>query len=72
MNKKKDSVYKTKLISMFKFLVIILLVWVIFHLNNERVFVDGADKSSEDSNVLRGAHFKVLAFHVNIKYSYNN
>ena len=57
---------------MFKFLVIISLVSVVFNLNNERVFVDGADKSSEGNNVLRGAHFKVLAFQVNIEYIVKN
>ena len=47
-----------------KFLVTILLISVVFHLNNGRIFVKGAGKSSVD--VLRGAHFNVHAFQVNI------
>ena len=50
---------------MFKFLVIILLVCAILNLNNGGVLVKGAGESSED-NVLRGAHFKVHGFQVNI------
>ncbi len=56
---------------MSKFLVIILLVSVGFHLNHGREFdINGAEKSSED-DVLRGAHFKVRGFQVNIK-KYNS
>jgi len=56
---------------MFKFLVIILLVSVVFHQKDGREFdINGADKSSED-DVLRGAHFKVLGFQVNNRYNYN-
>jgi len=47
---------------MLKFLVIILLVCVVFHLNNGGVFDNGADKLSK-VDVLRGAaHFKAYAF----------
>ena len=54
----------------------ILLVSVVFHQNESnqnygREFdINGAEKPSED-DVLRGAHFKVLGFQVNNKYSYN-
>ena len=70
MNKKAKVLDKIKLISMSKFLVIILLVSVVFHLNYGREFdIKGAEKLSED-DVLRGAHFKVHGFQVNIlKYN---
>ncbi len=55
---------------MFKFLVIVLLVCAILNLNNGGVLVKGAEKSSE-VNILRGAHFKVYAFQVNMKYCFN-